>query len=50
MLKYRYVYDMSVNQTLYINLSKIKSEGAIIQARADNESTILLKGMYISVS
>jgi len=50
MLKYRYPYEMSVSQTLYVDLSKIRSEGAIIQARADNESTIILKGMYISVS
>lgn len=50
MLKYKYPYEMSVSQTLYVDLSKIKSEGAIIQARADNESTIMLKGMYISVS
>ena len=41
---------MSINQTLYVDLSKIKSEGAIIQARTDNESTITLKGMYIAVS
>jgi hypothetical protein len=50
MLKYKYPYEMSVSQTLYVDLSKIRSEGAIIQARADNESTIFLKGMYISVS
>ena len=50
MLKYKYPYEMSINQTLYVDLSKIKSEGGIIQARADNESTIMLKGMYISVS
>ena len=50
MLKYKYPYEMSINQTLYVDLSKIRSEGGIIQARADNESTIMLKGMYISVS
>jgi hypothetical protein len=50
MLKYKYPYEMSVSQTLYVDLSKIRSEGAIIQARADSESTIMLKGMYISVS
>ena len=50
MLKYKYPYDMSISQTLYVDLSKIKSEGAIIQARTDNESTIVLKGMYIAVS
>ena len=50
MLKYKYPYEMSIHQTLYVDLLKIRSEGAIIQARADNESTIFLKGMYISVS
>jgi hypothetical protein len=50
MLKYKYPYEMSVNQTLYVDISKIRSEGGIIQARADNESTIILKGMYISIS
>jgi hypothetical protein len=50
MLKYKYPYEMSVHQTLYVDLTKIRSEGAIIQARADNESIIFLKGMYISVS
>ncbi len=50
MLKYKYPYEMSINQTLYVDLSKIRSEGGIIQARADNESSIILKGMYISIS
>jgi hypothetical protein len=50
MLKYKYPYEMSVNQTLYVDISKIRSEGGIIQARADNESTIILKGLYISIS
>jgi len=50
MLKYKYPYEMSFNQTLYIDISKIKSDGGIIQARTDNEATIVLKGMYISVS
>jgi hypothetical protein len=50
MLKYKYPYEMSIHQTLYVDLSKIRSEGGIIQARADNESSIILKGMYISIS
>ena len=50
MLKYKYPYEMSINQTLYVDISKIKSEGGIIQARTDSESTIILKGMYISIS
>jgi hypothetical protein len=41
---------MSFNQTLYVDFSKIKSEGGIIQARTDNEATFMLRGMYISVS
>jgi len=36
MLKYKYPYEMSISQTLYVDLSKIRSEGAVIQARADN--------------
>jgi hypothetical protein len=50
MLKYKYPYEMSVNQTLYVDISKIRSEGGVIQARTDNESTIILKGIYISIS
>lgn len=50
MLKYKYQYEMSFNQTLYLDISKIRSEGGIIQARTDSESSIILKGMYISVS
>ena len=49
-LKYRYSYEMSFLQTLFIDAKKIKSDGAVIQARTDNESTIMLKGMYISIS
>ena len=49
MLKYKYPYEMSVSQTLYVDISKIRSEGGVIQARTDNETTIILKGMYISV-
>jgi len=49
MLKYKYPYEMSVNQTLYVDVYKIRSEGGVIQARTDNETTIILKGMYISV-
>jgi hypothetical protein len=50
MLKYKYPYEMSISQILYVDLSKIRSEGGIIQARADSESTIILKGMYVSIS
>ena len=48
-LKYQYAYDMSFSQTLYIDDQRIKSHGARPQARADSESSFLLKGIYISV-
>ncbi len=47
--KYQYSYDMSFSQTLYIDDQKLKSYGAVPQARADIESSIVLNGMYISV-
>lgn len=48
-LKYQYSYDMSIYQTIYIDDQRIKGYGARPQARADMESQIILKGIYISV-
>ena len=48
-LKYQYSYDMSFFQTVYIDDQRIKGYGARPQARTDSESTLLLKGIYISV-
>ena len=48
-LKYQYSYDTSVLQTVYIDSQKIKSYGLKPQARTDLESSILLKGIYISI-
>lgn len=48
-LKYQYSYDISVFQTLYIDSQKIKSHGLKPQARTDLESSMLLKGIYLSV-
>jgi hypothetical protein len=48
-LKYQYSYDMSFSQTLYIDDQRIKSHGAKPQARTDSESSLWLKGIYISV-
>jgi hypothetical protein len=48
-LKYQYSYDMSFFQTLYIDDQRIKGYGARPQARTDSESTLSLKGIYISV-
>jgi len=48
-LKYQYSYDMSYNQTIYIDAQRIRTLGGAIQFRADNESNIVLNGIYIAV-
>ena len=48
-LKYQYSYDISVLQTVYIDSHRIKSYGLKPQARTDLESSILLKGIYLSI-
>ena len=48
-LKYQYSYDMSFFQTVYIDDQRIKSYGARPQARTDSESSLWLKGIYVSV-
>jgi len=48
--KYQYSYDMSFFQTLYVDTSKVKTSVIRPEFRADTESSIVLKGMYISVS
>lgn len=50
LLKYQYEYDLSYSQTIFINNDKIKNYGGIPQIRTDNESSFILKGIYISVS
>jgi hypothetical protein len=49
-LKYQYSYNMSYNQTIYIDAQRIRTLGGAIQFRADNESNIVLNGIYIAVS
>ena len=48
-LKYQYSYDMSVLQTIYIDSQRVKSYGLKPQARTDLESSIILKGIYLSI-
>jgi hypothetical protein len=50
LLKYQYSYDISQCQTIFINSDKIKNYGGQPQIRTDNESSFILKGIYISVS
>ena len=50
LLKYQYLYDISHSQTIFINSDKIKNYGGQPQVRTDNESSFILKGIYVSVS
>ena len=50
LLKYQYSYDISYSQTIFINSDKIKNYGGQPQIRTDNESSFILKGIYVSVS
>lgn len=50
LLKYQYSYDISYYQTIFINSDKIKNYGGQPQIRTDNESSFILKGIYVSVS
>jgi hypothetical protein len=49
-LKYRYIYDLSFFQTLYILNSTMKTFGGKPEIRSDNECSVVLKGIYIAVS
>jgi len=48
--KYQYSYEMSFFQTLYIDSTRIKNAVIRPEFRADTESSMVLKGMYLSVS
>jgi len=49
-LKYRYIYDLSFCQTLYILNNTMKTFGGKPEIRSDSECSVVLKGMYIAVS
>jgi hypothetical protein len=49
-LKYQYLYDFSFYQTIFIKDRPTRIFGGIPQIRSDNEGTVILKGIYISVS
>jgi len=48
-LKYQYSYDLSFYQTIFIEDRNIKIFGGVPQIRSDNEGSVILKGIYISV-
>lgn len=48
--KYQYTYSLSFEQTVFIEDSVMKNAGAVPQFRTDGDASLLLKGIYISVS
>jgi hypothetical protein len=49
-LKYQYLYEMSVNQTFYLDNETNRLNGAVPQLRADMDSIVRFKSIEISVS
>lgn len=49
-LKYQYEYDMSIEQTLFVENKGIQNVGGIPQIRTDNDCTVTLKSIHIRVS
>lgn len=49
-LKYKYIYDLSFNQTVFMSNIAVKTFGGKPEIRSDSECTVILKGIYIAVS
>ncbi len=49
-LKYMYDYDISVDQTFFLESRGIQTNGCMPQIRTDNSCSVSLKSMYIAVS
>jgi hypothetical protein len=48
-LKYQFSYDMSLEHTFFIEDDMIRSYGALPQILTDNDASMVVKSMYISV-
>jgi TolA-binding protein len=48
-LKYQFSYDMSLEHTFFIESDIIKNYGATPQILTDNDASMIVKSMYISV-
>lgn len=48
--KYQYQYDICISQTIFILNRDVKIFGGIPQIRLDNQGSVILKGVYVSVS
>jgi hypothetical protein len=49
-LKYMYDYDISVDQTFFLESRGVQTNGCRPQIRTDNNCSVALKSMYIAVS
>jgi hypothetical protein len=49
-LKYQFTYDLSLEHTLFIENRSMQLAGGIPQIRTDNESSAVVKSIYIAVS
>ena len=50
LLKYQYSYEMSVQHTIFIDSKRTQSSGGIPQVRTDNDSSITLNSIALTVS
>lgn len=49
-MKYQFVYDLSVEHTMFIENEAVQKSLIVPQLRTDNDSTAIIKSIYISVS
>jgi len=49
-LKYQFSYDLSVQQTLFLNNRSVQIMGGIPQIRSDNDASVILKSIEVSAS
>jgi hypothetical protein len=49
-LKYQHDYDFSIEQNIFVHDKEMQSFGAIPYIRTDNQGSVVLKSIYISVS
>jgi hypothetical protein len=48
-LKYQFEYDLSLEHTFFVENEKMKTLGAYSQILTDNESSMIVKSMYINI-
>ena len=49
-LKYQFTYDLSMQHTVFLENKKMQISGGIPQLRTDNDASVIVKSIHISVS